>query len=55
MWNEIKEQKENTTLHILNISQNMFICLEFILLIAARGFISVFDVDMQTGIYMLQG
>jgi hypothetical protein len=33
---------ENTTLHILNISQNMFICLESIILIAIRGFISIF-------------
>jgi hypothetical protein len=39
-----KEHRKNTTLYsyILNISQNMFICLESILLIAVRGFISIF-------------
>jgi hypothetical protein len=33
----------------------MFIYLQSILLIAVRGFIFVFDVDMQTSIYMLEG
>jgi hypothetical protein len=43
MWNEnFKKQMKNTTLYILNISQNMFICFESILLIAVRGFISIF-------------
>jgi hypothetical protein len=39
-WN--KKQRKNRALHILNILQNMFICLESILLIAVRGFISIF-------------
>jgi hypothetical protein len=43
MRNEMyKVQRKNTTLYILNISQNMFVCLEFILLIAIRGFISIY-------------
>jgi hypothetical protein len=43
MRNEIyKEQRKNKTLYMLNISQNMFICLESMLLIAVRGFISIF-------------
>jgi hypothetical protein len=42
MWNETyKEQRKNMTLYILNISQYMFICLESILIIAVRGFISL--------------
>jgi hypothetical protein len=37
-----KEETKNTTLYILSISRNTFICLESILLIAVRGFISIF-------------
>jgi hypothetical protein len=35
-----KEQRKNTTLYILNITQNMFICLESILMVVS-GFISI--------------
>jgi hypothetical protein len=38
----IRKKGKNMKLYILNISQNKFICLESILLIAVRGFISIF-------------